>query len=288
MFQTIELINLDKVPAGQNAIVAVMSYSGYDIEDALILNKSSLDRGFGRCIVYKKQVVALKRYPNQTCDKIKGPMVDIDTRKPIWKHEVLDMDGIVGVGEIVENKQVLVNKYSPSDTAMTGGDQQNAAGLLNTTNNVFAEPEDKETSLTYRNPVPACIEKVMLTSNYDDMFIVKLLTRQTRRPEIGDKFSSRHGQKGVCGLIVQQEDMPFNDYGMCPDIIMNPHGYPSRMTIGKLIELLGGKAGVLEGKFQYVSNSQNIYYLKFSTHSFINSVLIFHLVTERLLVVIKL
>ena len=99
--------------------------------------------------------------------------------------------------------------------------------------------------------MPACIEKVMLTSNHEDMFIVKLLTRQTRRPEIGDKFSSRHGQKGVCGLIVQQEDMPFNDLGMCPDIIMNPHGYPSRMTIGKLIELLGGKAGVLEGKFHY-------------------------------------
>jgi DNA-directed RNA polymerase III subunit RPC2 len=90
----------------------------------------------------------------------------------------------------------------------------------------------------------------MLTSNHEDMFIVKLLTRQTRRPEIGDKFSSRHGQKGVCGLIVQQEDLPFNDLGMCPDIVMNPHGYPSRMTIGKLIELLGGKAGVLEGKFQ--------------------------------------
>ncbi|CAF2560444.1 unnamed protein product [Rotaria sp. Silwood2] len=244
--RTIELINLEKLPAGQNAIVAVMSYSGYDIEDALILNKSSLDRGFGRCIVYKKQVVAMKRYPNQTCDKIKGPLINIETKKPKWEHEVLDMDGIVGVGEIVDNKQVLVNKYTPSSTTMTLAEQQTSAG---TTTNVFAEHEDKETPLIYRNPVPACIEKVMLTSNHEDMFIVKLLTRQTRRPEIGDKFSSRHGQKGVCGLIVQQEDMPFNDYGMCPDIIMNPHGYPSRMTIGKLIELLGGKAGVLEGKF---------------------------------------
>ncbi len=243
------MINLEKLPAGQNAIVAVMSYSGYDIEDALILNKSSLDRGFGRCIVYKKQVVAMKRYPNQTCDKIKGPLINIDTKKAKWEHEVLDMDGIVGVGEIVDNKQVLVNKYTPSSTTMTLAEQQNSTPMTTTTN-VFAEAEDKETPLVYRNPVPACIEKVMLTSNHEDMFIVKLLTRQTRRPEIGDKFSSRHGQKGVCGLIVQQEDMPFNDYGMCPDIIMNPHGYPSRMTIGKLIELLGGKAGVLEGKFQ--------------------------------------
>lgn len=89
----------------------------------------------------------------------------------------------------------------------------------------------------------------MLTSTPDDSLLVKILLRQTRRPEIGDKFSSRHGQKGVCGLIVEQEDMPFTESGICPDFIMNPHGFPSRMTVGKLIELLAGKAGLAEGKF---------------------------------------
>ncbi|XP_001607116.2 DNA-directed RNA polymerase III subunit RPC2 [Nasonia vitripennis] len=237
--KTIELINFDKLPAGQNAIVAVMSYSGYDIEDALILNKASIDRGYGRCLVYKNAKCVLKKYANQTCDRIMPASVDATTKKPIWQHDIIDGEGIAAPGEMVSNKKVMVNKSTPSANTgpVTTGSQ--------------AQTEYKNANLVYKNPVPAYIEKVMISSNAEDAYLIKLLLRQTRRPEIGDKFSSRHGQKGVTGLIVEQEDMPFNDSGICPDMIMNPHGFPSRMTVGKLIELLAGKAGVLKGKFHY-------------------------------------
>ncbi|XP_076807936.1 DNA-directed RNA polymerase III subunit RPC2-like [Clavelina lepadiformis] len=234
--RTIELINFEKLPAGQNAVIAVMSYSGYDIEDALILNKSSVDRGYGRCLVYRNQKCILKRYANQTYDKVMGPALNADTREPIWKHQALDADGIVMPGMRVESKQVLVNKSCPVQTSVISKDQA---------------PSFQETPSSYRGPVPSMIEKVMVSSNNEESFLIKILLRQTRRPELGDKFSSRHGQKGVTGLIVPQEDMPFNDKGICPDVIMNPHGYPSRMTVGKLLELLGSKAGAVEGKFHY-------------------------------------
>ncbi|XP_022803203.1 DNA-directed RNA polymerase III subunit RPC2-like [Stylophora pistillata] len=241
--KTIDLIQFDKLPAGQNATVAVMSYSGYDIEDALILNKASVDRGFGRCLVYRKQTCLLKRYANQTFDRVMGPSRDAATGEVIWRHRALDADGICSPGERVENKQVLINKSMPVVTA--SGLQPVAPGQPP------PQPEYRDVPVSYKGPKDIYIERVLVTSNAEEAFLIKILQRQTRRPEIGDKFSSRHGQKGVCGLIVNQEDMPFTDLGICPDIIMNPHGFPSRMTVGKLIELMAGKAGVLEGHFGY-------------------------------------
>lgn len=239
--KTIELTNFDKLPAGQNATIAVMSYSGYDIEDALIINKASLDRGFGRCLVYKTSKCLLKRYANQTFDRIQGPLIDTQNSKPIWKHGVLDADGIVGPGEQVLNKQTIVNRSIPVISAVPGAAPGGATSSI----------EFRDAPIVYKNPESSYVEKVMVSTNEEESGLIKILLRQTRRPEIGDKFSSRHGQKGVVGLVVEQEDMPFNEYGICPDIIMNPHGYPSRMTVGKLIELLSGKAGLLEGKFHY-------------------------------------
>lgn len=233
--KTLQLINYDKLPAGQNATVAVMSYSGYDIEDALVLNKASLDRGFGRCLVYKKYSAVIKKYSNQSYDRIVAPAPDPLSGTIPFKLEPLDQDGIGSPGYRLVNGQMYLNKQSPSITGTSLSAQSDAP------------VEYKAMPLVYKGALPSFIDKVLITTNQDDQFLVKTLLRQTRRPELGDKFSSRHGQKGVVGIIVPQQDMPFNSQGICPDIIMNPHGFPSRMTVGKMIELIAGKAGVLNG-----------------------------------------
>lgn len=234
--KTIELIDYDKLPAGQNATVAVMSYSGYDIEDALVLNKSSIDRGFGRCETRRKLTTVLKRYPNHTQDMVGGMRVD-ESGEPIWQHKPLGPDGLGEVGMKVESGQIYVNKSVPtnaSDSVLTQ-----------------SQAQYRETPVVYRAPEPSHIDQVMMSVSENDQALIKVLLRQNRRPELGDKFSSRHGQKGVCGIIVNHEDLPFNDQGVVPDIIMNPHGFPSRMTVGKMIELISGKAGVLNGSLEY-------------------------------------
>lgn len=200
--KTLDFVKYNQIPSGLNAMVAVMSYSGYDIEDAVILNKGSIDRGMARVELYKSTTVVLKKHSNGQSEKLIG-------------------DGIISSGKYVVDGTVLVNKMSPITNTLTSSKHRGH---------------------------PAHIDKVMITKSEDES-IIKIVTRETRLPEVGDKFSSRHGQKGVVGLIVPQVDMPFNEQGLTPDIIMNPHGFPSRMTVGKIIELIGGKAGALEGKY---------------------------------------
>lgn len=235
--RAIELIKYDKLPAGQNAIVAVMSYSGYDIEDALVLNKASCDRGFGRCQVFRRFSTALRTFPNGLTERIGDPTYA--NGAPIRKHAVLDHDGLAQCGDKISNGEVYMMKQIPMNA--------NALSL----GSDYRGGEYRDAPMTYRHSDSAYVDKVMLSSTEAEHRLVKIQTRQTRIPEVGDKFSSRHGQKGVVGLIAPQKDLPFTDTGLVPDIIMNPHGFPSRMTVGKLLELVAGKAGVLVGKTQY-------------------------------------
>ncbi|KAI5148312.1 DNA-directed RNA polymerase III subunit RPC2 [Enteropsectra breve] len=200
--KTLDIVKYNRIPSGFNAMVAVMSYSGHDIEDAIILNRASLDRGFARVEVYRSETIPLKKHSN-------------------GQSETLVEPGIVSKGTYVTEGTPIVHKMSPvSNTATTAKHHGH----------------------------PAFIEKAMITKGENET-LIKIVTRETRVPEIGDKFSSRHGQKGVVGLVVPQIDMPFNEQGLSPDLIMNPHGFPSRMTVGKMIELVSGKAGLLDGEF---------------------------------------
>ncbi|KRZ05312.1 DNA-directed RNA polymerase III subunit RPC2 [Trichinella zimbabwensis] len=221
--KTIELINFECLPAGQNAIVAVMSYSG-----------------FGRCHVYRSSKCFVKTYGNMDSDRIMGPLMDVTTGKAVFRHMALDAEGIVKPGNVVKVGQVLVNKVAPRSTLFNGEEPT-----------VLSESDFREEPLVWMGAADAYAERVLVTSNLDNQCLIKVLLRQTRRPELGDKFSSRHGQKGVVGLIVQQEDMPFSSEGIVPDLIMNPHGYPSRMTVGKLLELINGKGGTFTGTPRY-------------------------------------
>lgn len=247
--KTIDLIHYDQLPAGTNASVAVMSYSAYDIEDAIIMNRAAIDRGFGRCHLMRRWETKLKIYSGMVTREGAVVMDGLITPPEIYsanpppslrRFHGLGRDGMAAVGQVVREGDVLVNKQVPknvTDSFLT----------FDTAN----RDNYKDDPTCYKGPNPVSIQSVILTSTPDDPLIVKTITLETRRPELGDKFSSRHGQKGVVGLIVGQEDLPFSETGWCPDLIMNPHGYPSRMTVGKLMELLAGKAAVFDGKRKY-------------------------------------
>ncbi len=252
--RTLDLIDFDQLPGGQNACIAVMAYSGYDIEDAVVLNKASIDRGFGRCMVLRKHQTNIRRYANGAMDRTCGPpdpsqFTDGEEDKRYARYRAIDKDGICLPGEPMDNGSIMVNKESPVDTSTNMGD----FGMQGNEMAALSQMEYKYSGMSYRSGAPSYVDKVLITSNENDHFLIKVMVRQVRRPEVGDKFASRHGQKGVCGLIVPQVDMPFNEFGHPPDLIMNPHGFPSRMTVGKLIELLVGKAGVYEGRQAYAT-----------------------------------
>ena len=210
--------SLDDYALGTNAVVAVLAYTGYDMEDAMILNRASVSRGFSHATLYKTVVESVSRHDN----------IGLSTLQECRNNQ-LDRFGTAQIGSTVEPGSTLLRVCSVNGTS-------------------------KVRHIRIHGTDPAIVDRVVLTSStnkgnqIDKRAAVTL--RYNRNPVIGDKFSSRHGQKGVLSFLWPEEDMPFCERtGIRPDVIINPHAFPSRMTIGMLVESLAAKACAAAGTF---------------------------------------
>jgi DNA-directed RNA polymerase subunit B len=235
--KAINLLGLDDRPTGQNCIVAVLPFEGYNIEDAIVFNKSSVERGLGRTFFYRVYEAEAKQYPGGMKDNFELPESDANIRgyRGEKAYRLLEHDGAIIHEAVVTGGDILIGRTSPP-RFMEEYKEFEVKG-----------PYRRDTSIGVRPSENGVVDTVIMTQSVEGGKMYKIRVRDMRVPEIGDKFASRHGQKGVIGMLVNQEDLPYSEDGVVPDIMINPHAFPSRMTVGQFMESLGGKAASLRG-----------------------------------------
>ena len=227
------IIKLNNIPSGQQVIVAIMSHSGYNQEDSLLFNKGAIDRGLFLATIYhteKDEDKKLFGTEEMRCKPDKTKTKNIK----FANYDKLNNQGVVPENSLIEDRDIIIGKVIP---------------IKENKNDFTKTVKYSDGSISYRTHEESYIDKNYVESNGDGYNFCKVRIRNFRKPVIGDKFSSRHGQKGTIGNIIPEEDMPFTANGLKPDIIINPHAIPSRMTIAQLKETLLGKVLLELGLF---------------------------------------
>ena len=227
------IINLNKIPSGEMVIVAIASHTGYNQEDSILFNKGSLDRGLFQATVYHTEKDEDKKIQGDEEIRCK-PDPNKTKGMKFANYDKVDQNGVIPENSLVEDRDIIISKILP---------------IKENRNDHTKVIKYEDQSKVYRTKEETYIDKNYIERNGDGYNFCKVRLRIVRKPVIGDKFSSRHGQKGTIGNIINEEDMPFTAEGLKPDIIINPHAIPSRMTIGQLKETLLGKVLVQLGLF---------------------------------------